>query len=203
MRRGCAVLAALFALGLSAGAEDAPKAEIFAGYSFVSAAFPANPDPAAGGFRGSLNGWNGSAAFNVNRSLGIVADFGGYYGSPTKGTTFKPANCVLCTGNATATLHNLHTFTFGPQFSVRSHELTGFAHALFGGASIREDMNFFGPLPRISTTSFAMMFGGGVDIRLSSRWVMRLQPDYFTTQILDRKQNNFRVSTGLVFRIGQ
>src|SRR6478672_10309600 len=85
MRRGCAVLAVLFALGLSAWTEDAPKAEIFTGYSFMSAAFPANPDPAAGGFRGSLNGWNGSAAFNVNRSLGVVADFGGYYGSPTKG----------------------------------------------------------------------------------------------------------------------
>lgn len=201
MRRGCAVLAVLFALGLSAWTEDAPKAEIFAGYSFVSVAFPANSDPAAGVFRGSLNGWNGSAAFNVNRSLGIVADFGGYYGSPTKSTTFKPANCVLCTGNATATLHNMHTFTFGPQFSVRSHDLTGFAHALFGGASIREDMNFFGPQPRISTTSFAMIFGGGVDIRLSSRWVVRFQPDYFTAQILDRRQNNFRFSTGVVFRL--
>ncbi|MGC2696650.1 MAG: hypothetical protein WA738_12765 [Candidatus Angelobacter sp.] len=203
MRQRCSVAVVLFALGLSAWTQDAPKVEIFAGYSFVSAGFPANTDPAAGDFRGSLNGWNGSAAFNINRLLGVVADFGGYYGSPTKGTTFKPANCVLCTGNATATLHDMHTFTFGPQLSLRSHDLTVFAHGLFGGARIREDMDFFGPLPKISTTPFAMILGGGVDVPLSSRWIVRVQPDFFTTKILDRRQNNFRLSTGLVFRLGQ
>lgn len=203
MRQRCAVVAVLFAVGLSAWTQDAPKAEIFAGYSFVSAGFPANTDPAAGGFRGSLHGWNGSAAFNINRSLGVVADFGGYYGSPTKGTIFKPANCVLCTGNATATLHSMHTFTFGPQLSLRSHELTAFAHALFGGARISEDMDFFGPLPKISATPFAMILGAGVDFPILPRWIVRVQPDYFTTKILDRRQNNFRLSTGLVFRLGQ
>jgi len=201
MRQPSAMLALLFAIGLGAWTQDVPKAEVFAGYSFVNAAFPADTDPAAGEFSGFLNGWNGSAAFNVNRRLGAVADFGGYYGSPTKITIFKPANCVNCTGNAIATLHNMHTFTFGPQFSVRGDGMTVFAHALFGGATIREDMSFFGQ-SKISTTSFAMMFGGGVDIPLSSRWVMRFQPDYFMTRILDRRQNNFRFSTGFVFRFG-
>ncbi len=202
MRHRCALFTLFFTVGLSAWSQRTPKAEIFAGYSFVTAEFPANTDPAAGEFRGSLNGWNASAAFNVNRWLGAVADFGGYYGSPAKGTTFKPANCVLCTGNATATLHNMHSFTFGPQLSFRGDGLTVFAHALFGGATIREDMAFFNPLPRISTTSFAMMYGGGVDLPLSPRWVVRFQPDYFGTKILDRRQSNFRVSAGLVFRLG-
>ncbi len=202
MRQQSAVVALLFAIGLGAWTQDAPKAEVFSGYSFVSAGFPANTDPAAGEFRGSLNGWNASAAVNVNRWLGAVADFGGYYGSPTKGTTFKPANCVLCTGNAVATLHNMHTFTFGPQLSVRGNGMTVFAHALFGGATIREDMSFFGPLPKISTTSFATIFGGGVDVPLSSRLVVRFQPDYLGTKILDRRQNNVRFSAGLVFRVG-
>src|SRR6185312_10372314 len=175
MRQRSAMLALLFAIGLGAWTQDVPKAEVFAGYSFVNAAFPADTDPAAGEFSGFLNGWNGSAAFNVNRRLGAVADFGGYYGSPTKITIFKPANCVNCTGNAIATLHNMHTFTFGPQFSVRGDGMTVFAHVLFGG---------------------------GVDIPLSSRWVMRFQPDYFMTRILDRRQNNFRFSTGFVFRFG-
>lgn len=198
------ILPAVFlAFGLSAWSQEAPKAEIFAGYSFVNAGFPANTDPAAGEFRGFLNGWNFSAAANLNRTLGIVADFGGYYGSPTKGTTFKPANCVLCTGNATATLHNMHTFTFGPQVSLRSHELTVFAHGLFGGAHVSEDMDFFGPLPKISTTSFAVIAGGGFDLRLSSRWAVRFQPDYLRTKILDRSENNFRVSAGLVLRLGE
>jgi opacity protein-like surface antigen len=204
MRQGCAVLAVLFAIGLSARAQDAPKAEVFAGYSFVNAGFPANTDPAAGEFRGFLHGWNLAAAANLNRAVGIVADFGGSYGSPTKITIFKPANCVLCTGNAEATLHNIHTFTFGPQVSVRRHELTAFAHALFGGAHINEDMSFFGnSLPKISATSFAMIIGGGVDLRLSARWIVRFQPDYLRTKILDRTENNARLSTGLVFRFGE
>lgn len=204
MRQQSAALAVLFAIGLGAWTQDAPKAEVFAGYSFVNAGFPANTDPAAGEFRGSLNGWNASAAVNVNRWLGAVADFGGYYGSPTKGTTFKPANCVLCTGNAVATLHNMHTFTFGPQASVRSHDLNVFAHALFGGAHINEDMSFLGnPLPKISATSFAMIVGGGVDLRLSSRWIVRFQPDYLRTKILNGTHNDVRISSGLVFRLGQ
>ena len=203
MRQQSAVLALLFAIGLGTWAQDVPKAEVFAGYSFVSADFPANTDPAAGEFSGSLNGWNASAAFNVNRWLGAVADFGGYYGSPTKREIFKPADCVLCTGEVVATLHNMHTFALGPQLSFRSDSLTIFGHALFGGATIREDMGFFNTaVPVISNTSFVMMYGGGVDVPLSQRWVVRFQPDYFGTKILDRRQNNLRFSAGLVFRLG-
>jgi hypothetical protein len=203
MRHRSALFILLFTVGLSAWSQGPPKAEVFAGYSFVNAEFPADTDPAAGKFSGPLNGWNASAAFNVNRWLGAVADFGGYYGSPTRTEIFKPANCVLCTGNADATLHNMHSFTFGPQLSLRAEDLTLFAHALFGGATIREDMVFFSnSLPKISITSFVMMYGGGVDLLLSSRWIVRFQPDYFGTKILDRRQSNFRVSAGLVFRLG-
>jgi opacity protein-like surface antigen len=203
MHKLSGVLVVVLTVGLIAQAQDTPKVEVFTGYSFMSAGFPFSTDPAAGNASGVLNGWNFSAAVNANRWVGVVADFGGYYGSPTKGITFKPANCVLCTGNATATLHNMHTFTAGPQLTLRGDNLTAFAHALFGGATIREDMDFFGPQPKISTTSFAMIFGAGVDIALSRRFSLRLQPDYMRTQILNRGQSNFRFSTGIVFRLGQ
>lgn len=204
MRRGCAVLVVLFALGLNGQAQDAPKVEVFTGYSFMSAGFPFSTDPAAGHGSGVLNGWNFSAAVNANRWIGVVADFGGYYGPVTKGNLFKPANCVLCTSDFTGILHNMHTFTAGPQLSIRQDAVTVFAHALFGGAHIREDLvinNFTSD--RISSTNFAFLVGGGVDIALSHRFVLRIQPDYLRTEILARKQNNFRASTGLVFRFGQ
>lgn len=203
MRQQFAMLALLLAFVLKGWSQETPKAEIFAGYSFVSAGFPANPDPLAGDFRGSLNGWNASAAINVNRWLGMVADFGGYYGSPTKGTLFKPNNCVLCTTTVEATLHNIHTFTAGPQLSLRSHDFTLFGHVLFGGAHLREDMTFFSPLPTISDTSFVILVGGGFDFPLRRGLVLRVQPDYFTTSILDRTQRNLRLSTGIVFHFGQ
>ena len=197
------VFVALVALGLRAQTQETPRVEVFAGYSFASAGFPANPDPLAGDFRGSLQGWNASAALNINRWLGMVADFGGYYGSPTKGTLFKPNNCVLCTGAADATLHNIQTFTAGPQLSLRSSDFTVFGHVLLGGVHLREDMTFFSPLPTISDTSFAVLVGGGLDFPVHHGLVLRVQPDYFTTSILGRTQRNFRVSTGVVFHFGQ
>jgi opacity protein-like surface antigen len=205
MHKLSAVLMVLFALGLIAHAQETPKVEVFTGYSFVSAGFPFSTDPAAGNGNGVLNGWNFSAAVNANRWVGVVADFGGYYGPVTKGTTFKPANCVLCTSDFTGILHNMHTFTAGPQLSIRQDKVTVFAHALFGGAHIREDLiiNIPPPATSISSTNFAFLVGGGVDIALSSRSAVRIQPDYLKTEILGRRQNNFRASAGVVFRFGQ
>ena len=203
MHKLAAVMAVLLAVGLSTQAQDAPKAEVFTGYSFMSAGFPFSTDPAAGNARGVLHGWNFSAAVNPNRWIGVVADFGGYYGSPTKTILFKPANCVLCTGNVTGILHNMYTFTAGPQVSIRHDSVTVFAHALFGGAHIREDLFGVTPSANVSSTNFAFLVGGGADIALSHGIALRIQPDYLKTEILSRKQNNFRFSTGLVFRLGQ
>lgn len=204
MGKAFVMLMALVALGLGAQGQDVPRVEVFTGYSFVSAGFPVATDPAAGTARGSLNGWNISAAGNANRWFGVVGDFGGYYGSPTTTRLFKPANCVLCTGNVSATLHNIYTFAGGPQVSVRQNNLNFFGHALFGGAHTRADLVASNvPSATISNTSFTVIAGGGVDIPLSHRWALRLQPDYFLTSILDRRQNNFRFSTGIVFRSGQ
>jgi opacity protein-like surface antigen len=205
MYKLAAVLIVLLALALRAQAQETPRVEVFTGYSFVSAGFPFSTDPAAGNGNGVLNGWSFSAAVNANRWVGVVADFGGYYGPVTKGTTFKPANCVLCTSNFDGILHNIHTFTAGPQLSIRQDRVTVFAHALFGGAHIREDLiiNIPPPATSISSTNFAFLVGGGVDIALSSRFAVRIQPDYLKTEILGRRQNNFRASAGLVFRFGQ
>lgn len=181
-----------------------PKVEVFTGYSFMSAGFPFSTDPAAGNGSGVLNGWNFSAAVNPNRWIGVVADFGGYYGPVTKGITFKPANCVLCTGDVNGILHNMYTFTAGPQLSIRHDSVTVFAHALFGGAHIREDLvAFVTPSASVSSTNFAFLVGGGADINFFHRFALRIQPDYLKTEILSRKQNSFRGSAGVVFKFGQ
>ena len=98
----------------------------------------------------------------------------------------------------------MHTFTAGRQLSIRHDNVTVFAHALFGGAHIREKLVINNSTSdSISSTNFAFLVGGGVDIALSHRFAVRIQPDYLKTEILGRKQNNFRASTGLVFRFGQ
>jgi hypothetical protein len=54
-------------------AQDTPKADVSAGYSFLFV---------AKGFTPKLNGGSSAVAFHVNRWLGIVGDFGVYDGSP-------------------------------------------------------------------------------------------------------------------------
>ena len=190
-------------VGLAAQAQDTPRVEIFTGYSFVSASFPFSPDPTAGDTRGSLHGWDLTATVNANRWLGIAGDFGGYYGSPTKTELFKPANCVLCTGNVDATLHNIYTFAGGPQVSARAEKMTVFGHVLLGGAHVRADFSGVAGSATVSKTDFTVIVGGGFDLGFSHHLAFRVQPDYFRTQILDRSQNNFRLSAGVVFRFGQ
>lgn len=84
MRKLSTLFMGLLAFGLTAQAQETPRAELFTGYSFLSAQFPFSTDPAAGETRGSMNGWNLSPALNVNRWFGIATDFAGYYNSPTR-----------------------------------------------------------------------------------------------------------------------
>ncbi|HEY7404687.1 MAG TPA: outer membrane beta-barrel protein [Candidatus Angelobacter sp.] len=202
MRTLAAVFAMAFSAFLHAQTQEVPRVEVSTGYAFTHISFPLNPDPLAGNGSGNLQGWSASATVNVNQWLGVTADFGGYYGSATGSSTFKPANCVLCTGEAIGTVRNMHTFVAGPQFSWHDGKVTYFVHPLFGAAHVREEMVFFGLLPTISTTSFCLMVGGGVDYTLSRHFAVRGKLDYFSTRILDHRFSNFRVSPGIVFRFG-
>jgi len=66
------------------------------------------------------------------------------------------------------------------------HLLLGGAHNSTGG---------------VGSSSFSMVLGGGVDTELTDklRWPL-VQADYLLTQFGGGSQNNFRFSTGVVFR---
>jgi len=91
-----------------ASAQDYPKVEAFAGYSYLHTSI------AGTGF--NSNGGSGSVSFNPNRWLGIVADFGGYH-SGTSGLN-----------------GNIFSYTFGPKIALRGDKFTPFVQTLFGGA---------------------------------------------------------------------
>ena len=68
-------LVAVLSLFLAtAGAEETPKIDVFAGYSY----FRNNPST-AGVSSFSLNGGSASVAYNANNWLSGVADFGAYH----------------------------------------------------------------------------------------------------------------------------
>jgi hypothetical protein len=178
----------LLLLPLSAAAQEYPKAEVFGGYSY----FKANTDGVG------LNGWNASVAGNLTSWFGIEGDFSGSYGAPGVFGFSVPFVDV-----------NSHRFMVGPKVSYRSRAATPFAHFLIGAA--RAGTSSFGY--SISDSTLATAVGGGIDINLSKSIVFRaVQADYLMTRFnaapqvflsgLNGRQNNFRVSTGLVIRLG-
>jgi hypothetical protein len=178
------VLPSLFALPLMA--QDNSRVELFGGYQYLRVG---NAD--GGGAVLNINGWDTSATFNVHKYLGVAADFSGSYKSLFPGTAFP------------VDLHT-YTYTFGPVVSLHSGL---FAHALFGGVhSIPTGCTLYSGSPDECGSGvyngFAMMLGGGLDVRASKSIAIRcFQIDWVRLPFRQGGENdNLRFSTGLVFR---
>jgi opacity protein-like surface antigen len=164
----------LVVLALSLGCVAADKAEVFGGYSYFRA------DTGTAGISSvNTNGWDAAVTGKLNRFLGVTAEVNG-----------ESSDNILGSGVS----GSLRNFLFGPTVSFRAQKLTPFAHALFGVSRLSGDT--------ISTdNSFAMAYGGGVDMKINKMLAVRLgQIDWVRTQFNDATQNNLRYSTGIVVR---
>jgi hypothetical protein len=183
-----------------------PRVEIFGGYQYVRTDGPVIGDHNA-------NGWTASVSGNFNRYFGITTEFSGHWGSPGF-TDFKPLAGLPLSGNLD---YSTFGVLAGPRFTMREGRTTVYGHALFGVAHISfnkakltEVLGILGQQPSgFSSNSFAAAFGGGIDVRLSRTVSLRaIQADYVLTHFRDladgerHNQNNIRVSTGVVFRLG-
>lgn len=81
-----------------------------------------------------------------------------------------------------------------------------YAHALFGGV---HGFDGYFPsradrLPTSYDTSFAMAFGGGIDLRVSRHiWIRAIEADYHYSELSNLqgdRQNQYRLGAGIVFR---
>jgi hypothetical protein len=196
---------------LAAFATDEPRFETFLGYNFVRF----NPNS---GFIPSFNanGGGGQFVYNVNHWLSGVFDAG----AVNKGT--------LNGFNFDTTVVN---FVAGPRFTYRHHNrFQPFVQVLFGGAyattstqvSLRAlDLTTIPPVffanpnnpvssrVHASNSGFAMMAGGGLDIKLSKHVAFRpVGADYYLTRVSSlltggtTNRNNFRYSAGVNFLFG-
>lgn len=176
MRKLFSLFAVVLFLALPAIAQEHPRVELFAGYSYARVE-TASPD------RSNLHGFNAAIQGNVTSWLGLVGDFSGHYGK-------RDVSPAVQRDIST------HMALFGPRVAMPAR-VRPFAHALFGVA--RGNAAVFGS--SASETSFGMALGGGVDVEASDHVSIRLvQGDYLMTRFLDRNRNNFRLSAGLVFR---
>lgn len=183
-----------FLLLLALGATENVRAqvvELFGGYSYLRA------NTSFTGEQINLHGASFSAAFYLNRWLGIVGDVGGYH-----------AGSVVDQFSLT-----LWSYQAGPRVRLRNDtRFTPYAQFLLGGGHAGGTLytSSFGPglAPIGTNNSFLYTPGGGVDCRLSNKIGIRIiQAEYLHSEFLNgsvigHKQNNLRLSTGVVFHFG-
>lgn len=129
-----------------------------------------------------MYGWQGSVAGNMNSVVGIVADFGGQYKTYT---SVKNRN---------------YQYLFGPRFNARMDKATFFVEALYGG-----NRNTAGAT---SKSSFAMAYGGGIDVAAGKHVNVRLiQFDWIPVRnsgtTTSWTKNNTRYGFGVDFPFGK
>jgi hypothetical protein len=169
------VLLPLLVFPVSALAQQTPKVEVFGGYSNLAANFNASSF--------DMNGVNLSAQENLNSWFGGVLDFSTHFGTENG---FKT---------------NTQSVTYGPVFSYRKNKsIVPFGHAMLGAE--RGGSNYL----NISQpeTRFAAYAGGGLDVNVRPNIALRLiQVDYLMTKFSNSRQDNMRLSAGVVFYLGK
>lgn len=128
-----------------------------------------------GGSNGiNQNGVSGSLAYNPNRWLGLVGDFGAYHASP---------------GGISL---NTYTYLFGPRLTLRNPvKINPFVQALVGGSRLSSG--------GASSNQFAFSVGGGVDLGFAPHLAIRPQVDYVGLHNSGNTINSTRASIGIVF----
>ncbi len=169
------VLIGLMLLTVPLSAQGVPKYEFFGGYSYLRSDFSQTDH--------GYHGWNFAMTQNVNNWFAGVLDISGHYAQPNG-------------FNA-----NFHSFMYGVQLTARhSGGVHPFAQAMLG--AVRGSRAYLGLSE--SKVEFGAAFGGGVDVRVNKRVSYRVvQADYLITPFLGVRQDNLRLSTGLVFHWGE
>jgi hypothetical protein len=129
----------------------------------------------------SLNGWQLDGTFPVAKSLRVVFDLNGHYGS-----------------FAGADLSQLGFFA-GPRRVFHAGRLVPFAEALLG---IERRTASAGGV-HDSHTDWGFALGGGADYRLSGPWAIRLEADLLLLRAVGSWDTDPRVSLLAAYRFGR
>jgi Outer membrane protein beta-barrel domain len=193
-----------------ASATDEGRFQTFLGYNFVRFNPNSNDIPSF-----DANGGGGQFAVNFNNWIGVVVDAGAVHTGTLNGFSFD------------TTVVNL---VAGPRVTFHNHSrFQPFVQALFGGAyattsteiNVLVNPNTIPPVflanpnnpvsARIqaSNTGFALLAGGGLDIKISKHVAFRpVGADYYLTRVSSlitgqtTNRNDFRYSAGVNFLFG-
>jgi hypothetical protein len=119
-------------------------------------------------------GWQASLAGGVSPRFSLVGDFGGQYKDGA----------------------SIYQFLGGARMTERMEKTSIFGHAMFGGARLGA--------AGLSSTNFAMAYGGGLDINATDRVDIRvIQFDWIPIKGDTAWENNsLRFGFGIVYKFG-
>jgi opacity protein-like surface antigen len=226
MKKFCLAIFCLCVLSSIGFAQGSKKADFFIGYSHLRAEGIPNRDNPGSIFdedffdrRAGLHGVNISGTGYFAGPLGITGDFSFHRDKSTDDFGAAGADTLDT---------QVYYFMAGPKLKFRNaSRVEPFVHALAGGAHTRFKVSSvvntgggtFSDSFTTSATDFAAAVGGGIDIRISDNFQLRLiQVDYAPIFLKDRsiqnlggsgaivpftlegqRQDNVRISIGLVF----
>jgi len=172
---------------------DDPKNEFFVGYSYHSADINTlTIDPR----RTGQNGVNLAYKRNLNEHVGLKLDASAH---------FKRGSQQLSGGQFSSKRDQYYLLGGVELKAASKSRVTPFAHALAGASLFRGFTTSTSAAGNVFTfddaTSFAMALGGGLDVRATDRIAIRIiQADYAPTFFGSGRQDNFRLSFGIVFK---
>jgi len=207
--RSAIVLGIVLLFGRVAFAQDYPKIETAPGFMYIRTVPQSNAFTVPGAviLTHSVNcaGGGGTLAYNVSSLVGIAADLGGC----------KVFSNAYGAGNTID--GNIFTYLFGPRFTYRnSSKVEPFFELNFGGTRISLSCKSSASnclsaagTNTYSKNAFAMTVGGGLQIKMSKKFSLRLvQAEYLYTRFgnscaqsacsNNNNQNSFRLKSGVV-----
>jgi len=208
MIRRILLVTVVMLLGLSAVAQEFPKAEVGLTYSYIRYTPAPTYTPSMNG-----NGGGGSVTFNVSRFFGIEGEFVGA-GLSKAHWTVPVGNQYAPNGASITSSGNLFTYLFGPRIRIPAQKVTPYFDFLFGGVHTSAFNQAIAACPSCTTkanpsgNAFGMSIGGGMDVPVTHTIAIRVaQIDYLYTRFNngltgEHGQNNFRYQAGVVFRFG-
>lgn len=170
----------VFLIGV--GSAQVPSGNAFFGYSYYNSTNLFSPLFN----RATTNGWEASVEGKILPFVGVVADFDGHFGSQSVST------CGQGCGEFRSAVSQ-YNYLLGPRVSVSLANIRPFAEVLIGGGHVNVHL-------LSSDNSFVTAVGGGLDYKIMRLLAWRVQADYVYTHFFNTKQNNVRVSTGIVLR---
>jgi opacity protein-like surface antigen len=175
-------------------AQEFPRWEFYGGFSYANVGL--GPQASLfGPVSKNYYGFHLNASFNPYRNLSvIVTDLGIQSRGSRIPPPFRHSNNSVDTSQA----------LFGPQLTIRTSKTNGFAHALVGVTNTRlVETDSFGTTDLVRRTNLAWGAGGGLDVNLNPRVAVRVfQADFIPTRLAGKWQNDYRVSVGVVIRVG-